>query len=371
MLLLGVGLVWAFSGDGPEPTMNNSPANTAACDKKLAFFGTLSGRYGPLGVSARNGAKLALNAFRKKNPDCDVELVELDTKDDPKLATKVAEKMAADTSIIGAVGPVYSSEVPTTAPTLAKAGLPTISPAASGTDLTGNGWDTFHRVIGTDASQGPAAAAYLDQIGAERVAVVTDKNPYFKEITEGVEEGLGSNALKTMSYDGADPEYGKMIKYIKKSVIHAVYFSGYGDDAEAFLKKLRAAKLSVRVLAPDTAYDNDIVDTADRLKHFAVSCTCAPPDQVDEDFRIAYEQAYGRRPGNYAAEAYDAANVFLDGIAEDKGSREDMLHFIKRYSERGITKKIKFDSDGEIEPTAPVWFYGVENGRFTYDRRID
>lgn len=372
VLLVGAGLVWAF-GTGPEeqPKLDDKPADTAACGKKLAFFGTLSGRFGPLGVSARNGAKLAVDEFRKKNPDCDVELVEFDTRNDPKTAGQLAVQMAKDSSIIGAVGPVYTVEAPATAPILDRAGLPTISPSASGTDLTDRGWETFHRVIGTDASQGPAAARYLEQLGVRRVAVVADTNPYFRDITKGVRDALGSNALKTMSFDGGKPDFKDIIKYVKKSVIHAVYFSGYADDAEEFLKELRSAKLTVRVLAPDTAYDSDIIDTADRLKHFAVSCTCAAPDNVNENFRGAYERAYGKRAGNYAAEAYDAATVFLKGIADDQGTREDMLRHVKKYRGHGITKKIEFTTEGEIDPRAPVWFYTVENGRFTYDRRID
>ena len=39
-----------------------------------------------------------------------------------------------------------------------------------------------------------------------------------------------------------------------------------------------------------------------------------------------------------AAEAYDAANIFLDGIAEGIDTREDMLTFINEYDEHWIPK---------------------------------
>src|SRR5690606_2119100 len=154
---------------------------------------------------ARNGAKLAVQQFRDKNPDCEVELAEFDTKEEKGDAAEAAKELAEDDSIIGAVGPVYSIEVPDVAPVLAKAGVTLISPGASSDDLTRQGWDTFYRVIGTDASQGPAAAKYLDQIGAERVAIVTDTNSFFKDIVEGAKKEFGSDALKTMSYDGGKP----------------------------------------------------------------------------------------------------------------------------------------------------------------------
>ena len=369
-LLLGVG-IWVIAGRGePDATLDNT-APRSACDKRLAFIGTLSGKYGPLGVGALNGAKLAVDQFHKRHPDCDVKLVEYDTKDDPKIAADLANKIAADDSVIGTVGPIYSVEVPPIAPVLDKAGIPMISPSATGTDLSTRGWKVFHRVIGNDASQGPAAARYLQQLDARRVVVVTDTNSYFTDITEGVVDGLGSNALKTMTFDGGSPQFDNIIKYIKKSVIHAVYFSGYAEDATTFLKKLRAAKSTVRVLAPDTAYDGSIIPTAKRLRFFAVSCTCAPPDNMDDRFRSAFHDAYSKPPGNYAAEAYDAANVFLKGILDNRGSRADMLDFVNKFDDYGVTKKIRFDDKGEIAPRAPVWFYNVEGDGFAYDRRID
>ncbi len=370
VLLVGVA-VWVYAGrSAPDAKLDDTAAG-GACDKQLAFIGTLSGKYGPLGVSALNGAKLAVDQFHKRHPDCGVKLVEFDTKDDSKTAAELAHKVADDPSIIGTVGPVYTIEAPLTAPVLEEAGVPMISPSATGTNLTGRGWKVFHRVIGNDSSQGPAAARYLEQIEARRVAVVTDTNPYFKDITKGVVDGLGSNALKTMTFDGGKPEFGKIIKYIKKSVIHAVYFSGYAGAAATFLKQLRAAKSTVRVLAPDTAYDSSIIPTAKRAKFFAVSCTCAPPDRLEERFRSDYDSAYGKPPGNYAAEAYDAATVFLKGVLDDRASRSEMLGFVDKFNDYGVTKRIRFDTKGEIAPRAPVWFYSVEGDGFTYDRRID
>src|SRR6266508_1919135 len=274
VLLVGVA-VWVYAGrSAPDAKLDDTAAG-GACDKQLAFIGTLSGKYGPLGVSALNGAKLAVDQFHKRHPDCGVKLVEFDT------------------------------------------------------------------------------------------------NPYLKDITKGVVDGLGSNALKTMTFDGGKPEFGKIIKYIKKSVIHAVYFSGYAGAAATFLKQLRAAKSTVRVLAPDTAYDSSIIPTAKRAKFFAVSCTCAPPDRLEERFRSDYDSAYGKPPGNYAAEAYDAATVFLKGVLDDRASRSEMLGFVDKFNDYGVTKRIRFDTKGEIAPRAPVWFYSVEGDGFTYDRRID
>lgn len=372
VLVICLGAVWLFSGSesGP-PTIDDTPAGAAACGKKLAFYGTVSGKFGAVGASARNGAKLAVDRFREKNPDCEVELVEYDTKDDREVAGDVAKKIADDPSIIGVIGPVYAIEAPPSVPTLDKAGLAVISPSATRDDLTDQGWKGFHRVIGPDASQGPAIAKYLQQLQVKRMAIVSDENSYFRGLAKHVAEGMGSDALKSMTFNSKKRDFKAIIKYLRVSVIHAVYFSGYYDDALEFLKQLRAARLTIRVVASDAAYSSGIAASASKLKHFAVSCTCAPPGELDDAFQRAFSKAYGKRPGNYAGEGYDAATVFLKGIADEQATREEMLAYVNDFRGHGLTKTIRFGDTGEIEPRAPVWFYTVEDGRFEYDRRID
>ncbi|WP_442940312.1 hypothetical protein [Nocardioides sp. B-3] len=62
---------------------------------------------------------------------------------------------------MGVVGPAFSGESAAAGPIFAEGGVPTISPSATNPALSTNGWDTFHRALGNDATRGPAAAAYI------------------------------------------------------------------------------------------------------------------------------------------------------------------------------------------------------------------
>ena len=83
----------------------------------------------------------------------------------------------------------------------------------------------------------------------------------------------------------------------------------------------------------------------------------------------AYEAEFGEAAGTYAAEAYDAANIFLDGIAEGSGDREAMLEFVNAYDEPGITKQLSFDETGEPSDVK-VYAYKVEGGEIVPDGEI-
>ena len=102
-----------------------------------------------------------------------------------------------------------------------------------------------------------------------------------------------------------------------------------------------------------------------------ITCPCIPAeDPAVADFAAAYEEAFGGAPGTYAAEAYDAANIFLDGIAEGIDNREDMLAFVNDYDEAGVTKQLSFDETGE-PADVHVYAYTVEGGEIVSDQEIE
>jgi branched-chain amino acid transport system substrate-binding protein len=72
---------------------------------------------------------------------------------------------------------------------------------------------------------------------------------------------------------------------------------------------------------------------------------------------------FNEKPGTYGPEAYDAANVFLDGIAEGITDRAEMNDFVSNYDAEGISKHVSFDENGESEEI-PIWSYEVKGGEF-------
>jgi branched-chain amino acid transport system substrate-binding protein len=69
----------------------------------------------------------------------------------------------------------------------------------------------------------------------------------------------------------------------------------------------------------------------------------------------------GEDPATYAAEAYDAASVFLAAMKDGKTSRADILSFINSYDAAGVTKQLNWDEAGEVTGSA-VYAYQVKNG---------
>lgn len=357
-------------GDDDEPSGGAAEAGTCE-DVAIGYFGALTGAAANLGINIRNGVQLAVDEFNEANDDCQVELEEYDSAGDPNQATGLATQAIGDDAVIGVVGPAFSGESDTAGPIFAEGGLPTISASATNPELSENGWDTFHRVLGNDASQGPAAATYIsDVLGSESVFVVDDASAYGAGLAQIVEEDLGDAVVGTDTIQTGQTDFSATITAIRDSGADAVFFGGYYAEAGLLVQQMRGAGVDAAFVVADGVKDPGFIEAAgDAAEGTIITCPCLPPEEQQEFF-TAFEEAFGTAPATYSAEAYDAANVMLEGIAEGNTDRESLLEWINDYEGQGITKEITFDESGEPQNIS-VWAYTVENGEIVADQEIE
>lgn len=340
-------------------------------DIAIGYFGALTGAAANLGINIRNGVQLAVDQFNEENPDCQVGLEEYDSAGDPNQATGLATQAIGDDSVIGIVGPAFSGESDTAGPIFAEGGLPTISASATNPALSTNGWDTFHRILGNDDSQGPAAATYIsDVLQAPSVFVVDDASAYGAGLADIVNESLADAVVGEDTIQTGQTDFSATITAIRDSGAEAVFFGGYYAEAGLLVQQMRGAGVDATFVVADGVKDPGFIEAAgDAAEGTIITCPCLPPEEQQEFF-TAFEEAFGSAPATYSAEAYDAANVMLEGILEGNTDRESLLEWINDYSGEGITKQVSFDESGEVENIS-VWAYKVENGEIVADQEIE
>ncbi|SDE98167.1 branched-chain amino acid transport system substrate-binding protein [Blastococcus fimeti] len=369
-LALALSACGTSGGDDEEASGGGGEAGTCE-DVAIGYFGALTGSAANLGINIRNGVKLAVDEFNEENADCQVSLEEYDSAGDPNQATGLATQAIGDDSVIGVVGPAFSGESDTAGPIFAEGGLPTISASATNPDLSENGWDTFHRVLGNDASQGPAAATYIaDVLQSEKVFVVDDASAYGAGLAEIVEESAGDAVVGTDTIQTGQTDFSATVTSIRSSGADSVFFGGYYAEAGLLVQQMRGAGVEATFVVADGVKDPGFIEAAgDAAEGTIITCPCLPPEE-SQDFYSAFEEAFGAAPATYSAEAYDAANVFLAGILEGNTDRESLLEWVNDFSGEGITKTITFDENGEPENIS-VWAYKVENGEIVADQEIE
>ena len=358
-------------GDGGD-TDTAGDGGSAACDVSLAFFGPQTGPAAGLGQPIIQGAQLAIDEYNAE-AECPVGYEMFDSQGSPDQAPALATEAAGDEAIIGIVGPAFSGESAAAGPIFADAGLPTISPSATNPTLAENGWDTFHRVLGNDATQGPAAAKYIqDTVGAQSVFVIDDASEYGAGLANIVKDELGDLVVGEDTIQVGDTDFSATVTAVTSSNADTVFFGGYYAEAALIVAQLRDRGFEGTFVVADGVKDPAYVDGAkEAAEGTIITCPCIPAeDPAVADFAAAYEEEFGEAPGTYAAEAYDAASIFLDGIAEGISTREDMLSFINEYDEPGVTKQLSFDESGE-PGEVNVYAYKVENSEIVSESEIE
>ena len=360
---LALGACGTKGGD-TTPAPAGSGGGAAACgDYKIGMFGALTGPNANLGIYIQNGVNLALDDYNKKHADCKVTLENYDSQGDPTQAPALAKKAIDDKKIVGIVGPAFSGESKAADPAFNEAGLVAITPSATNPALADNGWKTFFRALGNDATQGPAAAKYIKEtVKATKVFVIDDASEYGKGLADIVRKDLGSTVIGNDTIQQKQTDFGASVTKVTASGADALFFGGYDPEAAPLIKQLRDAGWKGTFVVADgvksSAYPQNAQAAAEGT---IVTCPCVPAD-VAPDFQAAYKAKYNEDPNTYSGEGYDSATILLDGIAAGK-NRASMLDFVKAYDKKGVTKQLKFDAKGE-SADVKVFAYKVEGGKF-------
>jgi branched-chain amino acid transport system substrate-binding protein len=368
---VAAGLTLAACGttDDGDDAAADSGDGGAECDVAIAYIGPQTGDYANLGINIVNGVKVAMDEFSADNPDCKVELKEFDSQGDPEKATPLADQIISDDAIVGVVGPTFSGETDATGQAFADAGLVTVSASATNPDLSTNGWDTFHRLLGNDATQAPAAAKFIEEnLQSKGVFVIDDASEYGKGLADGVAEGLGDLVVGTDTVQLKQTDFSATITKAEDSGADTIFYGGYYAEAGLLTKQLRQAGWDGNFVSGDGSNDPGFVEAAGAAaaEGAYLTCPCAP---ATGDFLEKYKEVNGADPGTYSAEGYDSANVLLQGIADGNTDRESLLDWVNNYDAEGLTKQVKFDETGEVAEVV-IYAYTVKDGAIVLDTEI-
>ena len=352
----------------------------AAGPVKIGFVGALTGPDAQLGINEHEGEKLAVAQHNAKSGVTKVQLVEYDTTGSGTQSPQQAQKAITD-KVVAVVGPAFSGESKTADPIFEQAGIVNITASATGPALAQNGWKYFHRAVGNDNSQGPAAANYISKkLGAKNVAVIDDNEEYSLGIANIVACTLSTSSVNVVVRDHIDKagqDYSATINKIKAaSKLDAIFYGGYYSEGGRFLKQVRDAGITVKFVSDDGAEDPKLIDSAGPSAAEGALLTCPCGDITKStnpnaaSFVTAYTASAHAAPGTYSAEAYDATNLILNAIDAGNTTSKAINDYLATVNYVGLTKTFQFDSKGEVQsPTVYMW--EIKGGKVVFDGAVD
>ena len=372
---------------GSDNKKDNAGTNSNAKKYSLAFVGPKTGGDKNLGINILNGAALAVKQFNAKHKDIQITLKEFDTQGDKNFAPGQFELYNADSSVLGLVGPAFSGETEAVLPQLQQAKLVMISASATRVSLadivgsslaakTPEGYSVFHRALPNDASQAAGIAKYLKAKYANKsIFYAHDKQAYSAGLVDELKAAATPNGHKNAgTYEFADKDDTNMLNAVtavKGAKPDIVFYGGYYPLAGRFKKALGDddATKDILFVSADGTLDQGFLDGASpNADNAVIACPCnLATESAGGDlgkFAKDYKAEFKQDAGTYSSEAYDAANILMNGIAAGNTTREKLLAYVegvKTY--KGISKTIEFAENGNVTTDA-VYFFNVKNGKF-------
>jgi branched-chain amino acid transport system substrate-binding protein len=371
------GLAAAACGSSSKKTSTATTSAATTGPVNIGFFGALTGANAQLGINIRDGVKLAVNQYNAKGTGPKVTLIEYDSQGDPAQAPQLAQKAITDHTV-AIVGPAFSGESKAVDPTFEQAQIVNISPSATDDALSTNGFKYFHRIVGKNAAQGAAAEKYIaKKLKAKTIAVIDDNQQYSKGIADVVRSDVGADSITVSVNESIDPkaqDYSSTVNKVAAAKVDAIFYGGYYAEGGRLLKQLRDGGVKAPFVSDDGAADQKFVDAAGSSAAEGAVMTLASADLTKvpaaSKFVTDYTAAFGAAPGTYSGEGYDAANVILSAIGSGKTTGKDINDAVSSATYTGITKVIKFDSNGDIQGGG-VYLYGIQSSKLAFVGSVD
>jgi len=345
-----------------QPAAAPAPATEAPSgpvEIKIAFFSPLTGGAAFLGTEQLAFARLAVEDFNKGMVPYHATLVEEDTDITPDKAVPVAERTAADETILGVVGPAGSGQVEATAEIFETAGLAHVSPSATRPSLATAGNKTFFRVVPNDDVQGPTDANYIaDEIGAKNVYVLDDQESYGTNLADTVDKVLKQKGVTTTraSVTQADTDFSSLVTTIKGSGAELVFFAGQIPSQGALLaKQLKEQGVDIPVFGGDGFFSSkEYIDDAGGATEGSYASVFFQDIRGIAEAADVAKAADAAFPtwGNFGPPTYAATIVVLEAAvrAHKAGnlSRAGVLAEVAKTDVKILGVPFKFDQNGEV-----------------------
>jgi branched-chain amino acid transport system substrate-binding protein len=352
-------------------------ANTASQTYTIGFIGALSGPNAQLGINEKQGAQLAVDQANSSGKNkFKVVLDPQDSEGDPAKAPSAATALISNPAVIGVIGPAFSGESKAVDPNFCAAGLPIVTASASNATLQDQGYKCWHRIIPNDDVEGTQGADWLARTGSHKVFVLNDLSTYGQGVAKkmAAELKVKGVAVQAQGLDGTTTKnYGPIAQTIKASGADAVFYGGYDAQAALLAKALKAAGFTGRTVTGNGGKSDVFTKSAGDAGngwYFTCGCQDATTAPTAKAFATAYQAAFKQPPSTYSPEAYDAANLFIDALSKASANgavtKDSLMTALNAEDFQGITTRIKFQSNGEVEATnLIVNLFQQKNGAIT------
>jgi branched-chain amino acid transport system substrate-binding protein len=315
----------------------------AADRVKVGLVTTLSGPGAVDGNDIRDAFQLFLKLKGDKLGGLPAELVIADDAANGETGKQVVDRLIKRDRVDLLTGIIFSSVLLPAWPTIAESGTFYVSPNTGPQDLAGERCSPFFFSTAWQNEEPPAAMGqHVQDRGYKYVVGLAPNYAGGRETLAGFKRTFKGRFEEVYSRMG-QVDYAAEISQIRALKPDAIFVFLPGGMGINFLKQYSSAGLAkdVQLFLPGFTADEDTLGgTGDTLLGAINSSEWAHDmdNAANQRFVSEFQKAYGRLPSMYAAQSYDAAQLYDAAIRDSRGRIDDKDAF------RAAMRAARFDS---------------------------
>ncbi len=293
----------------------------------IAFWGVLSGADASLGEDSKQGVEIAIDDLGGTFHGHDIRLTTEDGQCTPEGGATAAQKLAADSTIVGLIGSSCSDETVGGIKAITDAGLTTISPSNTRPALTAEDRDAtyagYARTAHNDNIQGKVAAEFVyNELGLTTAATIHDGSAYAEALQQVFSdnfEQLGGTIVAQEAVSKGQTDMQSVLTSIAAAQPEFLYFPIFVAEAGFISQQLPQVPglEDVPNMGADGHFSPDYLKAAGdaAVGHYLSSPNFSAFGSGYADLLAKREAKFGGTPLSvFHAHGYDATNMLFAAL---------------------------------------------------------
>ncbi|MGB2991567.1 MAG: ABC transporter substrate-binding protein [Paenisporosarcina sp.] len=360
-------LLAACSGTNSEGDSTNADGTVSA---KIGVISYLTGPGAAYGEAITNGFNLALDEINEKG-DVKIELVIEDSAGKQEQALTVAQKLMSDDDIVALLGPTLSTEMNVVGPEADLNGIPILGTSTTAAGIPQIGDYVFRNSLPESLAIPAALEKAVAANDAKTVAILYGNDDLFTksgyDTMKKEAENMGLDILTIETFQKGQSDYNAQLTKIKDLNPDLILASALYNEGAVIMDQARKMGIDVPFVGGNGFNSPQVIEIAGDASEGLIVATpwFGEKDEPKvQEFVKKYEEKYGAKPDQFAAQAYDALYIMAEGLKNageaDRDALRDSLAEIKDLD--GVLGKFSFDEEGDVvmEPTVLV----IKEGKF-------
>lgn len=369
MVVLMLFLLTACNGSstGDEGSTNTDGGTIQA---KIGVVSYLTGAGAAYGEAITNGLKLAQSEINEQG-EVNIDLVIEDSAGEAEQALSAAQKLMNDEEILAIIGPTLSTEFFAVAPEADLNGISIMGTSTTAEGIPEIGDYVFRNSIPEALAIPTAMEKAVERTGAKKVALIYGNDDVltksgFDTMKKTAEE-MGLEIVTIETFQKGQSDYNAQLTKIKNANPDLILASALYNEGAVIMDQARKMGIEVPFVGGNGFNSPQVLEIAGEAANGLIVATPWFGESEDSkvvEFNKKFEEAYGKLPDQFAAQAYDALYIYADALKRAGEADRELFHeaLAETKNFEGLLGNFSFDEIGDVVMDVKV--VEIKDGKF-------